>query len=295
MKILLALAVAAGSPDVAGPLANSAEHARRVEARRVEGATAATGPMISYEVRFVTTNDLDWRGQFDPSLKPVARQGGAAAWSADAATTRALFTHWQENTSTNIMMAPRAVTPSDGEVRVVNELRVNYVAHLERVADGAVNKATALAFRPEVDQVRDGIRAQFSAGRLEDQGLRARVAIDLDRLVHFRTATYSETVYPAVTPGDDSPRQSRPTGLAATIQVPVVDSSRIDGEWVIPKDGALIVSMGIEATGKVFKKSRSEKLLVISYRPEPGQEPAPIDPIKTTSATADRSKAPAGN
>lgn len=278
MHVLLALAIVAVGGDEAAPVSNAVPAPQQLEARRVAGPSAATGPMISYEIRYVTLSDSDWRGKFDPQLKSVARQGGAAVWAADALTTRELLTYWGTNSSTNILQAPKAVTPSGGEVRFVNEQQIHYVAHLERVADGPVNKATKVAFKPEIDQVHDGIRARLSSGRVEDQGLRALIRIDSDRLQAFETSKYSEK------------------GASAVIQVPVVESARVDGEWVIPKDGALIVSLGAgKSKGKIIREVRPEHLLVLSYRPAPGESPTPVEPRQATSALPKRSKSLTAN
>ncbi len=246
--------------------------------------------MIEYEIRQVTTNDSEWRGKFDPFLTPIARQGGTAVWSADAVTTLELLNFWQIHPSCVIFDAPRIVTPAEGEVHFEHGEVVSYVAHLERVADGPVNKATKLAFKPHVDKINTGIRARLSSGTLDDQGLRAHLLIDRDRIMSFQTSTYSETVT------GTKLAHSNPAKLNATIQIPVVDSAKVDGEWVIPKEGALIVSLGTSRSkGKLIREIMPEELVVIRYRPAPGQSPTPIVPVQTTAVPKRSLKGPAAN
>ena len=285
MQVLLALVIVAlGGNESAPDQPNADPTSRTSEARRVEGnppAGAERGPWISYEIQYVTTSDPDWRGKIDPMLKPLTRQGGSSVWSADDSTVRALLSLWSDHVTCNILQAPKAVAPEGDEVRIVNEQQIHYVAHLERIADGPVNKATKLAFKPEIDQIHDGVRIRLSSGRVEGQGLRALVAIDSDRVVSFRTSRYSEAVVPA------NPDHARPATLNATIQVPVIDSARVVGEWLIPRDGALIVSLGdSRSEGRLVRTVRPEELVVIRFRPVPG--PASPTPIERTSATSTR-------
>ena len=56
--------------------------------------------------------------------------------------------------------------------------------------------------------------------------------------------------------------------ISAQIQVPEVDSRRIDGEWLIPSDGALLVSLGPYTEGSsVIKKQYEERMIMISIKP----------------------------
>ena len=282
----LALSSADGSPDPA-----------RIESRRVEGVKPADGPMIAYEVRFLSTTSLDWRGKLDPKLRPVARQGGAVVWSVDAATLKELHMYIQKDIAFNLVSAPMIVTPAGGEVSVVNEHSIKYVAHLERIADGPVNQATKIAFKPEVDEVHSGIRARFSSGKVTDQGMLAHVVIDKDLLQGFSTSNYTEEVQTGV----NRLGRSTTSRISSQIQIPKVESARVDGEWVIPKDGALIVSLGasprnVKSKGLVRETNR-EDLVMIQFRPMPGAVPTPASPspMPNTAARPGRLKNPSAN
>jgi hypothetical protein len=306
MYVLLALLSVALSGDDGSVNPTGISASPRMEARRIEGATATTGPMISYDVDYVTISRPDWRGKFDPRLTPVARQGGTAVWAADATTLSELLAFCRADATCNILQAPKVITPADGEVRVLHGEDIHYVAHLERIADGPVNQSTRLAFRPEIDQVHNGVRTRLSSGRVEEQGLLARFTIERDRLTGFQTSKYTEMVIPdgknqvepegLLASGVNRLAQPRAASLSATIQIPVVESARVDGEWVIPTDGALLVSLGSSIKkGKVLGEVRNEELVVIRYRPEPGQSPTPIEPEPTVAAQPHRLRNPAAN
>jgi hypothetical protein len=71
------------------------------------------------------------------------------------------------------------------------------------------------------------------------------------------------------------------SAMAATIQVPEVDSRRVEGEWLIPSDGALLVSLGPRALRErgfqqFQQKGYEEHLIAITARQiaEPAQAPA---------------------
>lgn len=308
MHVWLALLAVALSGEDGSPTRNDLSVAPGIEARRIEGATAATGPMISYEVHYVTIAGLDWRGKFCPQLTPIARQGGASVWAADAATLSEWMTFCQSDPKCNILQSPKVTTPAGGEVSLAHGESIYYVAHLERVADGPPNKASKLAFKPEIDRLHNGVRARLSLGRVEEQGLRARFVLERDRILAFQTSQYREMVTPIendkvepkglLASGVNRLAQPRAASLGGMIQIPVVDSARVDGEWLIPTDGALIVSLGgVVKPGKVlgFGEVRSEELVVIRYRPEPGQAPTPIEPEQTAATRPSRLQAPAAN
>jgi hypothetical protein len=305
---LLAL-VLTGDDGPPGPFATAV--APKAEAGRADGRKAADGPAIGYEVRYVAMGSLDWRGRFDTRLRPVARRGGAAVWSADAATFRDLLTYCQEEPHCNVIQAPKAVAPAGGAIRVVSETSRHYVAHLKRRADGPVDRATKVAFEPELDEVREGLSLLLSHGQPADAGLLARVALDETRFVAFHTATHSEAIEvrheESLVPGLDEStvrqvpvlnRLFRNVGIgrqriSAQIQVPEVVSTRVEGEWLIPKDGVLIVGLGpCSRPGKGGQETLQDRLVVIGYRPVP-TSPAP-DAARAVEAAAHEPQRGAG-
>lgn len=237
---------------------------KQVACRRVEAPPGTAGPLISYEARIVRVGSIDWRGKYDGRLKPVGRQGGAVVWTASAATLKDLLTDWAADPATNVAQAPQMIAHAGDRVTVESRNQVHYVGHLERVDNGPAGAATSFALEPEVAQVGDGLRAELSAGRLADDGLRTRLTVELERLRDMLTTTRKELLE---TP-DATGRGKTQFALNGQIQVPRVDLSRVEGEWVVPRDGVLIVGLGPRtiSSGRMGREQVGEDLMVIGYR-----------------------------
>jgi hypothetical protein len=186
-------------------------------------------------------------------------------------------------------------------VSIRNTQSIHYVAHVERDSDGPIDHAaTRIAFIPLVDHIESGIRTELSSGQLTDDGLRAHVAVNLDRLLEMKSVSHSEAYPLAMSKEPSSPlaaglarlvHGSERDRLQATVQVPVVDSAHVDGEWVIPKNGVLVVALG-PRTGNPGSRWTTEELVMIGYRPTPDEAPTPASP----SAQAQRPlRGPAAN
>jgi hypothetical protein len=241
---------------------------------------AKSGPSISFEIRKISVASPEWRGKFIPSLKPIARQEGAAVWALDSDGIRGLLTYLQGDTRCNVLQAPRMIARIGEPVRMSSETGHRYVASLKRVADGPPSQATRVAFEPQIDQVHDGIRVNVLSSQLKGKDLFAKLEVHDNRLVAFHSASYNEVLKGKTgeKPAHDGlgllqerlqhnlgmDRQS----ISAQIQVPEVNSRRIDGEWLIPSDGALLVSLGPYTEGSiVIKKQYEERMIMISVKP----------------------------
>ncbi|HWE35742.1 MAG TPA: TolC family protein, partial [Isosphaeraceae bacterium] len=155
----------------------------------------------------------------------------------------------------------------------------HYVANVKRFADGPPLQATKVGFKPEVKSIKDGVTAHLS-GRPIDQGVLTQVFLDETRL----QALYDVTVADGVkgrAPGEG------PTRLDARYQVPDVVDSKVEGEWLIPKDGALLISLGVHPEPEGFSTSKTffsrlagppavrERLVMIVARTSDQAEAAP--------------------
>ena len=250
--------------------------------------------MISFEIRDIRVTSPDWRGKFVVQMQPVSRQEGTAVWSLDPAGFRELLHFCQGDTRCNVLQAPKMTVRVGDPAKMTSEETVQYVASLKRVADGPPNQSTRLAFEPQIDKVHNGVRVKVLSSQLKGQNLFAQVVIDENRLVAMHTVKYTEVVQPK--PGVDaevtkasfldrlSPNHGpHAAAINTTIQVPEVDSRRVEGEWLIPSDGALLVSLGPRAQHeRGFLKGFEEHLIAITARPvaEPAQtavaQPAPV-------------------
>jgi hypothetical protein len=254
-----------------------------------------SGPMVAFEIRDIRVSSPDWRGKLIVRMQPVTRQEGTAVWSLDSAGLRELLDLCQTDLRNNVLQAPKMTTRVGDPARMTSEETVQYVASLKRVADGPPNQSTRLAFEPQIDKVHNGVRVRILSSHLKGQNLFARVVIDENRLVAIHTVKYTETVQPK--PGTDpevtkasfldllNPNHGpHAAAINATIQVPEVDSRRVEGEWLIPSDGALLVSLGPRAHERGFLKGYEEHLIAITARPVAERQETPVRPPVTLGA-----------
>ncbi|MGA8347611.1 MAG: hypothetical protein WB773_07280 [Isosphaeraceae bacterium] len=285
MQVLLGLLMAAliGVDDTADSYA-----APKAVVSRTGVLGTKSGPIIGFEIRDIRVSSPEWRGKLILRMQPVTRQEGTAVWSLDPAGFKELLEFCQADPRSNALQAPKMTARVGDPARMTSEETIQYVASLKRVADGPPNQSTKLAFEPQLDKVHNGVRVNILSSQLKGQNLFARVVIDENRLVAIHMVKYTEAVQPK--PGAD-PEVSRASflnrlnpnhgphaaAINATFQVPEVDSRRVEGEWLIPSDGALLVSLGPRALHErgFQQKGYEEHLIAITARPlaEPAQAP----------------------
>jgi hypothetical protein len=257
-------------------------------------------PMIAFEIREITVASPDWRGKMLAQLEPIARQEGAAVWALDRGALDALLARCREDARCNVAQSPRMVAKVGEPARMTNETSVKYVAHLKRASDGAPNEGTHIAFIPELGEVHDGVRVNVASSRLQGQVLFAKVAIEQNQVLSILTTTYKETIRPKGAEKQDGdpdvvktsllgrirPEPSESYAINGTIQVPEVVSRRIEGEWMIPSEGALLVSMGpITRREKgLLRQAYQERLIAITAQPT--SAPPAAAPVAQAQAQA---------
>ena len=219
-------------------------------------AVALTGeaPPVSYTVKFVDIHGLQWRGDLFHQLRPVPREG-VTAWLADREAIQALTDRVQADPTSSLTQAPRVTADEGAPALVETGSTIHYIAGLERIADGPPLKASKVSFLPREGQVKEGLRATLAA-RADGEGMLVKVAAEESRCLAMHTFRVTDGVAGA-TP------QSRPTTLTGTVQVPEVETSRVEGEWAIPKGEFLIVSLGAHSPGGTRGKNAVRDRLVI--------------------------------
>ena len=233
-------------------------------------APVGAGDEITCEVQMLTVEGLGWRAAAYAQLKPAAWQGNATIWTADRSLKATLEAAAAGNSSS--IKAPR-VTSAAGAIAMVNSDKLqNYIRNLRRVSDGPINGGTKLAFVPEVAAMREGFSTVFS-GRTFDQGVMAKVKLSQSHVGALHTFPLFERVTPAPVdpPASLTPTEvgrhtvqtvlaTKPATLQTTMQVPEVFQSEIEGEWLVPNDGFLLISMGVhtvaDAQGKAVVQER---------------------------------------
>lgn len=217
-------------------------------------AGAAPAPIIA-QVRFLEMDGLSWRSELHAKLEPVARRGGATIWTAGREVVPALLER-----SAGTVEVPKVTADAGSPARIATATSRPYVARVNRMGDGPVGHASRVAFVPEIDAVPDGIRLQF-AGRPVDQGVFARVAIEETRLLRLHDVSLRE----GIKPKDEA---IKPAEIRPQYQVPEVAIDRVEGEWLIPSDGVLIVSLGVRSgAGATGEPSVRERLALVEAAP----------------------------
>ncbi|OJW26057.1 MAG: hypothetical protein BGO49_08890 [Planctomycetales bacterium 71-10] len=263
MPLLSALIVAAGvgvGQEAASDLASAA--AAPLAAHTVAEPAV---PQVTFEIRELSMGSPDWRGALQPDLRPVARDEGVAAWAVDREGMRRLMEACQSDRDSSLVMAPKMSARLGEPVRMTNEEKVDYVAHLKVLAQGPPENRTSVAFQPEVAEIHEGVRVVLTETQKKGPMLQAHVVVQSTTILDMLTTYCSQSAGPAEPdPGverasffpklkDDSPKRATVRG---TIQVPEVATRRIEGDWLIPSDGAIVVSMGPLSDLKVDRKPK---------------------------------------
>jgi hypothetical protein len=221
-------------------------------------ADGPSGPAVettTYQVRVLTMDGLDWRTSSYSRLQSVTHQGTSSIWTADRTLAASLADRAKGATPCHTIMAI-------GEAAMTKADSVNYIAAIDRVADGPINQSSAIAFVPRPEQIEERFALRV-AGRKLDQGILTKIAIEETHVDVIHGVPQSETLIPVSTkgakPAESTASESR-TAIAASVQVPEISRASIAGEWLIPNDGVLIISLGVKTAaddqGKAVVRER---------------------------------------
>jgi hypothetical protein len=265
---------------------------------------AADGPSCSpeetttYQVKVLTLDGLDWRTTAYSRLTPVARQGTSAIWTADKTLATALAERASSVTTGGKILACGEAVLSQGR-------SVSYVAAMDRVADGPINQSTAIAFMPRPERIEERFAIRI-AGRKLDQGVLTRLTLEETHIDVLHSVNQSESLKPENSKvkktrisseaqsierslGVAEPETEALTMLTGQVQIPEVSQTRIDGEWLIPKDGVLLISLGVKTIAdEAGKAVVRERLAVIETNPSgelsvPWSNGGPSPVVKTSA------------
>jgi hypothetical protein len=244
------------------------------------GAPDASGRPIGYEVKVHEMEGLAWRSALHSRMTAIARPGSATVWVApkDAACEVAAK-------AARTVYAPKPTSGAGLSGSVRQTVKRPYVADVARVADGPVNQASALAFKPAIDYWEETLSVVVACRKLET-GVLTAVEIDESRLISLATYAVSEEVQPR-----DPQGPAKPAHLTAQVQVPEVGADRVKGQWLIPHEHVLIVSLGVHTVQTPGGKSVvTERVAVITPDGEGERTPArpapPADLAMTRAAIA---------
>lgn len=222
--------------------------------------------LVKLQVRIVDLKGLGWRGPIHQELKPEGRHGAVSVWTTDRNTANAI-----QNVSHNTFQAPDVSVNNGASAKICNETRKNYVADLERVANGPQGKNTHLAFHPEIDSARDGISAELTCKASAD-GIEIAGVIDESRILAIHTYQIADSV---IDPKTEKVAQR----VNAQAQVPEIATCRVEGNWTVPNGRVLVISLGARSSAyQEGKAAVSERVLLI--------EPTALIPAQTGAIRA---------
>jgi hypothetical protein len=244
------------------------------------GASAADAPQIVYDVKILDMHGLGWRSTFYPDLQTVVSRGGVTAWTMPSSTTGKIAAKAEK-----IISAPKVTALSEARAFVSTFKTVNMVNAVDRQADGPINHASLVAFRPHVEGQNEGDSIQIS-GRKLDQGVLTQVEIEDRQITSVHQVKLSEEYE-----NDKRIVNGDKVTLSMVLQVPEIVHSRVSGEWLVPNNGALLVSLGVhtsaDAKGRAVVR---ERLAIIEARAieTASVQKASIAPIRPTLESVDK-------
>jgi hypothetical protein len=223
-----------------------------------EGPRNCGAADITYDVRVVSINGLEWRRTFFDRLQPVARQGGGSVWTASRETAARLA-----ELDPDAGKAPCLAAPPRGVAHFSDRANRKVASGVTRLADGPFDHATRVAYTPQYEEIREGLALTIS-GRKLDQGVLVCVAVDDTRVAAVHQVALSETVAPKACCDKESAAGECCGKIASRIEVPELAHAALLGEWLIPGDGALVLSLGVRTTADAAGKAIvSERLVLI--------------------------------
>jgi hypothetical protein len=190
--------------------------------KRVAVPTSAPTRMILYQTGFLKMNGTEWQQALEPKLRPVRKDPSMRVWTAPAEVLAEL-----KKWSGGVVVAPKVSTFEDGAATIMDSRKVKYVRSVKWNL-GAEDKS--IAAQPIVAEINDGSSLTM-VGRAVDQGVLVRMKIEDTRINALSPITVPATTHDG-------------TLINATIQLPDLTEVKGEGEWLIPNDGILIISLG---------------------------------------------------
>ena len=275
---LVALALLGVEPDTADTAAAAV-------------AAIEKGDQISCQMQMMTVEGLGWRAAAYSRLNAVGQKGSSTIWTAD----RSLKTFMAESGDGKFhsVEAPKITSFKDATGTVIQRGPFQYIGDGDRVADGPINQATQVAFCPKVTTIEVGFTSEHSARRL-DQGVLAKVKVAETHVGTVHRVTLSEYIHPAQEDASTALTEvgrklfqtfvkGNATSISVPLMVPEVASSEVEGEWLVPNDSILIISMGIDTTINPEGKAVTRERLAIYDFARPSDE---ARTAQATTATA---------
>ncbi len=240
-------------------------------------------PVIKYEFQVLDMSGVEWREGVFSALQPVARQGTATIWTTTDAVAATLV-----KGSDHVIAAPKLCSLSEQPGHFAARDIRGLVTNLTRRADGPINHASRVVYTPETERLPNGFSATIS-GRKLDQGVLVKVALDDTRITAVHSVYLTEYQEPKDAGTNPDHRWEQ---LRAKLEVPEMTHNEVTGEWLIPRNGVLLVSLGAHSVaGPDGKAVVRERLVLAKAEPLGGSVP-PMEQILAQPVVAPAPIAP---
>ena len=206
--------------------------------------TTSTAPSkaspIVFQFQVIEMTGLDWRSTHQAKLTSATIRAGISVWTA-----------------------PSSLVPELAKAAGASPTRVKLVADSERYAhfrsnghQVAASIDTPVASSPMMEKTREGIAATLTGRKLE-QGVLTKVLIEETRVVAMHKVPVADS--------GNAPKD----GAIQQVSIPEVAEADVGGEWLIPRDGVLILSLGVHTVADADSKAVvKERLALIEANPE---------------------------
>jgi hypothetical protein len=259
---------------------------------------------IAYTLRLIETDGLGWREAAYSQLQPVARQGSATVWTAPRETALELFG------KVAIKETPRVTGLTGQPVHISTRSTRQMVTQVAWRGEDAPPKVTPEKFRV-------GTMATMT-GRKLDQGVLVQLVLEDTQILAVHKVSLGRCAQPKACietseldaidcKGEDSKLAQPivlPKGRGVTaavsneswravketdeskvaVEIPEMGSQEVAGEWLVPNESVLLVSLGVHTImGEEGKAVVRERLAVLEAHESNSQ--ANVIPASTGSLT----------
>ena len=220
----------------------------------------------SFHIAVLEMDGLKWREKVVDRLELLEQVDSQSVWtvgsSKDADEIR--------NLAAVMTMAPKVTTFHRATATIKAEDTLNYVASVKPIQEGE-----GVAFMPKAQELKYGSKVEVT-GTIRPEGILTKAVVSDRHLLGIDTSLVKA-----------HPKNNPSQAINGTYQIPQLLKSEISGEWLVPNDGALVISLGTHTeTGRFgFSKIR-ERLVVIEPRfidlTAMKEEPRKIDDLLKT-------------
>ena len=200
----------------------------------------------SFSVCFIEMDGLKWREKVADRLEVLEQVDSQTVWTVPSNKVAEEI----RSMAAVMTLSPKVTTFHRATAFIQAEETLNYVASVKPIHEG-----DGVAFFPKVQELKYGGKVDIS-GTIKPDGILTKAVVKDRHLMGIETSIIKA-----------HPKNDPSHTINGTYQIPQLVKSEISGEWFVPTDGALVMSLGTHTeTGRFgFSKIR-ERLVIIEPR-----------------------------